>query len=320
MRAFGKEFGNIAQGDDLTGTKGTNCVHVMSHEEIENIPADRVVTYAKIVVDYRPQKDDPNRVRITVGGNLIDYPGELTVGTADLTTAKLLWNSVISTEGAKFMGLDIKSFYIMHPMDRYEYMKIPISLFPQHTIEQYNLKSKVKGGFVYLEIRATMYGLPQAGILANKALREHLKPFGYYESAHTPGLWRHVTRPIQFTLVVDDFGIKYSRKEDVDHLIKCLRKKYELSEDWEGEFYIGIQLDWHYEPDNRYVDLRMPGYADRLRQRFGHKKPARKQNSPYKPAPRKYGKAAQDALAPDTSPLLDEKRKKRIQQIVGGAL
>ena len=148
--------------------------------------------------------------------------------------------------------------------------------------------------------------------MANKALREHLKPFRYYESAHTPGLWQHVTRPIQFTLVVDDLGIKYSRKEDVDHLIKCLRKKYEISKDWKGEFYIGIQLDWHYEPENWYVDLRMPGYADsdRFRQRFGHKKPSRKQKSPCKPAPRKYGKAAQDAIAPDNSPLLDEKRKK----------
>ena len=42
------------------------------------IPADRTITYAQVVVDYRPQKEDPNRVRITVGGNLINYPGEFT--------------------------------------------------------------------------------------------------------------------------------------------------------------------------------------------------------------------------------------------------
>ena len=60
----------------------------MSHEEIAKIPRDRVVTYARIVIDYRPQKDDPNRVRITAGGNLIEYPHELTTRTADITTAK----------------------------------------------------------------------------------------------------------------------------------------------------------------------------------------------------------------------------------------
>ena len=90
--AFGKEFGNLAQGDDLTGTEGTDSVFVMSHQDIKTIPLDRVVTYARIVVKFRPQKKDPNRVRITAGGNLIEYPGELTTRTADLTTSKILWN------------------------------------------------------------------------------------------------------------------------------------------------------------------------------------------------------------------------------------
>ena len=69
--AFGKEFGNLAQGDDKTGEKGTNSIFVMSHEDIANIPRGRTVTYGRIVIDYRPQKADPNRVRITAGGNLI---------------------------------------------------------------------------------------------------------------------------------------------------------------------------------------------------------------------------------------------------------
>ena len=66
--AFGKEFGNMAQGDKKTGTKGTNSMFVLSHDKIRTIPADRTVTYARIVVDYRPQKADPNMVRITAGG------------------------------------------------------------------------------------------------------------------------------------------------------------------------------------------------------------------------------------------------------------
>ena len=202
--AFGKEFGNLAQGDLKTNEKGTNTLFVMSHDEINNIPKGRTVTYGRIVIDFRPQKADPNRVRITAGGNLIkDYPGKLTTRTEDLTTSKIMWNSVLSTAGAKFLGVDIKSFFLTAPLDRYEYMKMPLDLFPEHTIQQYDLRNKAKNGFVYLEIRRCMYGLPMARALANKLLRERLAPHGYYEVAHTPGLWRHVWHPLSFTLVVD---------------------------------------------------------------------------------------------------------------------
>ena len=116
----------------------------MEHDEIANIPKDRTITYGRIVIDYRPQKEDPNRVRITAGGNLItDYPGDVTTRTADLTTSKILWNSVISTEGAQFMGIDIKSFFITAMLDRYEYMKMPLDVFPQHVIEN-NMISNAK--------------------------------------------------------------------------------------------------------------------------------------------------------------------------------
>ena len=81
----------------------------------------------------------PNRVRITAGGNLIDYPGELTTRTADITTSKMLWNSVISTKCAKYMTMDIKNFYLCYPLDWSEFMKIPITIFPQHIIDQYHL-------------------------------------------------------------------------------------------------------------------------------------------------------------------------------------
>ena len=65
-------------------------IKFMTLEEISRIPPDRTVTYACIVVDYRAQKKDPNRVQITMGGNLIDYPYELTTRTADVTTSKVM--------------------------------------------------------------------------------------------------------------------------------------------------------------------------------------------------------------------------------------
>ena len=143
---------------------------------IDNIPADRTVTYTRIVVDFRPQKDDPNRVRITAGGNLIVYPDELTTQTADLITTKIMWNSFLSTQGAQYMCIDIKNMYLATPLDQYEYMKMPVDLILDNIMNLYNLHNKVKNGFVYMQIQRGLYVLPQAGILANKLLHKRLKP------------------------------------------------------------------------------------------------------------------------------------------------
>ena len=93
-------------------------------------------------------------------------------------------------------------------MEEYEYMLMTLHLFPQHTIYQYKIQENAQNGKVYLEVRRAIYGLPQAGALANKQLKKFLAPDGYYEVAHTPGIWQHTTRPIKFYLVVDNFGVK----------------------------------------------------------------------------------------------------------------
>ncbi len=158
-----------------------------------------------------------------MGGNLINYPGKLSTQTANLTTSKLMWNSILSTKGAKFMCLDIKNFYLATALDRYKYMKMPISLFPVWTIKQYDLQKYVYNGFIYLKMRRAVWGLPQDGILANKLLRKQLLPHGHYEYVNTSGLWKHNTRSISFTLVVDKFGVKYVGHKHVKHLIACVK-------------------------------------------------------------------------------------------------
>ena len=112
-------------------------------------------------------------------------------------------------------------------------MLMPLHLFPHHTIDQYKLQENAQNGKFYLEVRKAIYGLPQAGALTNKQLKKFLSPDGYYEVAHTPGLWRHATISMQFSLVVDDFGVKYIGKQHVEHLVYCLKKNYaKVSEDW----------------------------------------------------------------------------------------
>ncbi len=95
-----------------------------------------------------------------------------------------------------------------------------IELFPQDIIQEYDLCNKVDAtGNVHCEVRRGKYGLPEVGIVAQELLEERLLKAGYRQSKVTPGYWKHDWRPISFTLVVDDFGVKYINKTDINHLI-----------------------------------------------------------------------------------------------------
>ncbi len=132
-------------------------------------------------------------------------------------------------------------------LNYFEYMKMTLSVFPEWINQQYNLDEVALNGFVYLRMERAVWGLPQAGILANKLLRKRLAPHGYYECTNTPGLWSHEWRPITFILVVDDFGVKYVGKEHANHLIACIKEIYKLTKDWTGDLYCGIKLKWNYQ-------------------------------------------------------------------------
>jgi hypothetical protein len=97
-------------------------------------------------------------------------------------------------------------------------MVINLASLPQEMIEKYDLIELSQDGKVYIEIQKGMYGLPQAGILANELLQRNLTKEGYRPTAHTHGLWTHDTRPISFSLVVDDFGVKYVGREHAEHV------------------------------------------------------------------------------------------------------
>jgi hypothetical protein len=97
-----------------------------------------------------------------------------------------------------------------------------------------------------MEICKGMYGLPQASILANKLLKKHLAKLRYYEQLKTLGLWRHKFCQIWFNLAVDNFGIKYIGKDNVQHLYDALRNEtHIIAEDRAGKLYCGINLKWN---------------------------------------------------------------------------
>jgi hypothetical protein len=109
---------------------------------------------------------------------------------------------------------------------------------PEDVIAHYKLNDiKTRNGYIYFEIQKGMYGLPQSGIIAQQLLKKCLNAHGYHQSTITPGLWKHDTCPINFSLVVDDFGVKYVGKENVQHLLDTVQQYYKCSCDWKGEQY-----------------------------------------------------------------------------------
>ena len=97
-------------------------------------------------MSIRPNKAETHRVRITVGGDKLSYDGPTTTKCASLITTKILLNSAVSTILELFMCADIHDFYYNTSMVDFEYMKLPLSMFPQEIVEQYNLKDRVAAG------------------------------------------------------------------------------------------------------------------------------------------------------------------------------
>lgn len=165
QRSNANEIGCPVQGH--SNQKGTKTMYFI---KVTDIPKCRTATYLGVVAAIWPEKTNPRRVRWTVGGNHIDYPDDVSTKTADLTTAELLINGAISTPNARYVTADLKDFNLGTPVSRFEYMRILVGMLPDAIIDQFNLRPLIHNGFVYVEIRRGMYGLPQAGRLANDQL------------------------------------------------------------------------------------------------------------------------------------------------------
>jgi len=118
--------------------------------------------------------------------------------------------------------------------------------------------------------------------LANELLEKRLNKHGYRQSKLVLGLWMHDTQPIQFTLDVDNFVVKYVGEEHAQHLKNTLEQHYKLTCDWTGTGYIGITLDWDY--NKRQMHLSKPNYVKKALKQFQHIA-GKLQHSPYPSVP-----------------------------------
>ena len=121
-----------------------------------------------------------------------------------------------------------------------------------------------------------------------------------------------------FTLVVDDFGVKYHNTTDALHIINSLKEQYSITIDWIGKLYIGITLHWNYKKG--LLDLSMPGYIEQDFNKFTHPPPRRSQHSPHASIPPTFGKEQQLTSLPNTLPFIDESGIRHVQEVVGTLL
>jgi hypothetical protein len=117
---------------------------------------------------------------------------------------------------------------------------------------------------------------------------------------------------------VDDLGVKYVGREHAEHLMTCIKKKYNISSDWNGTAYCGLTLDWDYK--NRTLELSMPGYIKAALHEYQHHVPARPEHAPHTWNPPIYGAKTQFVDETTPSPALSDKDVNKLQQLTGTLL
>ena len=207
-------------------------------------------------------------------------------------------------------------------MEKPEYARVKLEDITQEFIEEYHMLENERHGWVYFDIFCGCYVLPQSGKLDNNLPRTRLEDAHYYETSTIPDLWRHKWRSIQFLLIVDDFGIEYMRKQDAYHLASVLKNHHDIYQDWEGNKFAGIDLDWNFATKHcdRTCHLSMKNCIKILLVKLNHPMPRKPQLSPHKCHEVKYGSKTQLAPEEDISKPLNDAVMFLVQTIVGALL
>ena len=199
-------------GMKITCRKRHDRVHLHKDK-----PKNRRETYVRVLYDIRPHKTETHRTRLTSRVNIIDYPGELSTPTSDLTTMKLHVNSTISDIKSIYIFMDVTYFYLK--IGRYRRIHHDTDIhYTTRICGKYNFKGEFRNEYIYVQVTKGVYGIPQSRQIAHDALVNHLEPYGCLPSRKTLILWTHNIRPINFALVVGDYEVKCSGKHHALHL------------------------------------------------------------------------------------------------------
>jgi hypothetical protein len=146
-----------------------------------------------------------------------------------------LINSSISAHNGRFVTIDLKDFCLNTIMPNCECIRICFKDTPKELADATGWAKCVDDkGCVCFTASGGTCGLPQAGELAADQLEKFLALHGFIPAGRTPGLWKHTTRDILFTLVVDGFGARCAGRSDADHLVSTRNKGHKTHVDWKG--------------------------------------------------------------------------------------
>ncbi len=120
---------------------GTNTFFLINYHGTPSHKKEEIC-HTIVICEVQPEKDDPNCIRITIGGNCICYPGNIGTNTASFELVKLLINSNLSQKGACFSSIDLENFYLDTPMPNPEYVQIKIPDIPEEFIKEYKLTGR----------------------------------------------------------------------------------------------------------------------------------------------------------------------------------
>ena len=179
---------------------------------------------------------------------------------------------------------------------------------PEDVIAHYNLNEiATPEGYIYCKIRKGMYGLPQAGIIAQQLLEERLQMDGYCQSKTTPGLWQQDTRPISFSLIVDGFGVKYVGEENAQHLLDTIQNTTNAHATGKANDTADLPLSGTTRARKSTSSYR--GTSKKPSPAPNTPPPAKRQDQPYPRVKAIYGAKKQYSQEDDDSPALNKAGK-----------
>jgi hypothetical protein len=318
-----------ADGDKWTAASETEFIRLVEkHKTMEfisehDIPAGiKMMYYNPVLTKKLKNGQYVYRVRGTAGGNNSSYEGDTAAYVADMTTFKILCNKTISDEGKRMSTADISDMYLHSQLEEPEYMWVRLCDIPTATIQHFNIKKHITSGATKVAVRITggMYGLPQAGRLAQEKLVKVLYAHDYYMCKSTTCLFKHKVLPTEFTLTVDDFAISHM-PDDLQHLLDALQSVYPITFDTGTSVidYIGFKAEFNYDIPIRTCKLSMPGYMKAACDRFGIH-PTTNTHNPELYIPVVYGSKSPQMAKEDLSPALSPADTTLVQQIVGVVL
>ena len=295
-------------------------------EHRRNIPSGETITYYNRQAKEKLPKDLVEyRVRGTYGGNRSNYTGPVSNNTAEYPVVKILLNATLSDrihkdKDTKFATADMVDFYLGTDLDQPGYMTISADDIGDELIDLYNLREYIvttaKGRIIYFKVVKCLYGHPASGRLSFLKLKGILEEGGFYEDLEVDCLFKHRTRNIMFTLIVDDMGIKYAKQEDLDYLVSIIEPHWKLKVDLTGSKFIGMHLAWQYDRPVPRVIIYNPTVVRDALARFAPGKKMRGASTPSPYTQPVYGKRTQTGPFDEFSPAPPETIK-FVQEVTG---